>query len=78
LSAQIKRINIRLAKIAENQKEYNIGHTPLAPVTSSTTATSAWYATHSSISPHFNYIFNYHWFFFLSKSMYNGVIRGGE
>ncbi|XP_066326242.1 putative disease resistance protein At1g50180 [Miscanthus floridulus] len=42
LSARIKSINTRLAKISENQKEYNIGHTPLAPVTSSTTAISAW------------------------------------
>uniref|UniRef100_A0A8R7PUA8 Disease resistance N-terminal domain-containing protein n=1 Tax=Triticum urartu TaxID=4572 RepID=A0A8R7PUA8_TRIUA len=44
-SARIKRINRRLKKISENQKEYKIEHTPLATLTSSTTATSAWYAT---------------------------------
>ncbi|KAJ1256395.1 hypothetical protein BS78_K035700, partial [Paspalum vaginatum] len=42
LYAKIKSINRRLEKISENQKEYKIKNTPLAPVTSSTTATSAW------------------------------------
>ncbi|KAM3354694.1 hypothetical protein ACQJBY_025426 [Aegilops geniculata] len=42
-SARITRINRRLKKISENQKEYKIEHTPLATLTSSTTATSAWW-----------------------------------
>ncbi|CAL4888628.1 unnamed protein product [Urochloa decumbens] len=42
LSARVKRINMRLAKISDNQKEYNIGYKPLASVTSYTAATSSW------------------------------------
>ncbi|XP_044454890.1 toMV susceptible protein tm-2 isoform X1 [Triticum aestivum] len=42
LSGQIKRINRRLQKISENQKEYKIEHRPSVTLTSSTTATSSW------------------------------------
>ncbi|CAL5022743.1 unnamed protein product [Urochloa decumbens] len=42
LSARVKRINMRLAKISDNQKEYNIGYKPLASVTSYTAAPSSW------------------------------------
>jgi hypothetical protein len=43
LSGRLKKINSRLNQISDNQKEYKIEHTPLATLTSSTTATSAWY-----------------------------------
>ncbi|KAG2562558.1 disease resistance protein RGA2-like isoform X2 [Panicum virgatum] len=42
LSGRLKKINSRLNQISDNQKEYKIKHTPLATLTSSTTATSAW------------------------------------
>jgi hypothetical protein len=43
LSGQLERIKSRLEHISENQKEYKIEHTPLATLTSSTTAIAAWY-----------------------------------
>ncbi|KAM3280534.1 hypothetical protein ACQJBY_047367 [Aegilops geniculata] len=43
LSARIKIINRRLQKMSESQKEYKIEHTPSVTLTSSTTATSAWW-----------------------------------
>jgi hypothetical protein len=44
LSGRLEKINSRLHQISENQKEYKVEHTPSATVlTSSTTATSAWY-----------------------------------
>ncbi|KAG0522186.1 hypothetical protein BDA96_07G015100 [Sorghum bicolor] len=42
MSARIKRINRRLAKISDSQKEYNIVYKPLAQVISSTSGTSSW------------------------------------
>ncbi|CAM0151734.1 unnamed protein product [Urochloa decumbens] len=42
LSGRLKKINSRLNQISDNQKEYKIEHTPVATLTSSTTATSAW------------------------------------
>jgi len=50
LSGRLKKINSRLNQISDNQKEYKIEHTPLATLTSSTTATSAWYGA-SYVNP---------------------------
>uniref|UniRef100_A0ACD6ADK0 Uncharacterized protein n=2 Tax=Avena sativa TaxID=4498 RepID=A0ACD6ADK0_AVESA len=41
LSGRLDKIHTRLEQISDNQKEYNIEHTPLVTLRSSTTATAA-------------------------------------
>lgn len=45
LSIKINKIKRRLDQITAVQKEYKIEHIPFVPLTSSTTAFAAWYAT---------------------------------
>jgi hypothetical protein len=50
LVGRIKMIKSRLDQISENQKEYQIVHTPSVVLASSTTAIAAWYAISSQNS----------------------------